>query len=421
MPILDALPADAAAPAGAAAGEPRPDDMRPPGDSPVALPNESDREQEPVARPPRRPRPGFWEAAGWSFLYGLVLQVVVIVGATLVAIAWRAVQYPNPSEYFGQFKQQGFAESTEYRWLERTAQVLFMVAYPVLGAAFGYVMIRATSGRQWRRRLALRWPAMTHVVLAVLGLPALVVLSDGVYKLAVLARLPSFHYQAQLDRLLEGIPWGLAVLVIGLGPAFSEELWCRGFLGRGLVGRYGYVGGVLLSSFLFGILHLDPPHVVATFAMGIMLHLAYLATRSLWIPMLLHFLNNSLGALSATLCKGTVVSAVIEERGPAVYVASAILALAVGLALVRSRARLVSAPEDAWQPDGPGVEFPPAWSDTRVVRPAAGWSSWACVAAAVVLFSATILLPLWPGSSDEAIARGRSASALHATHSAAAR
>src|SRR5207249_3638911 len=113
--------------------------------------------------------------------------------------------------------------------------------------------------------------------------------------------LPSMHYQESLEKMFGALPWWYGVLVVGLAPGVSEELWCRGFLGRGLVGRYGPVAGVLLTSLFFGALHLDPPHVVATFCMGAALHVVYLFTRCLWLPILIHFLNNSLAVLTTVV------------------------------------------------------------------------------------------------------------------------
>jgi hypothetical protein len=192
--------------------------------------------------------------------------------------------------------------------------------------------------------------------------------------------------------------------LIGVGPGFAEELWCRGFLGRGLVGRYGYAAGILLTSFLFGIMHFDPPHVMATFCMGICLHLAYLATRSLWVPMLLHFLNNSLSVLSVTLWKEDWVGKSVDEPDLIMYPAALLLGLAVGWALYRSRARLAPAPLEAlpaWRPEFPGVELPPRGSGVEVVRPWPGLLSLICVAGGVLIFLAAFLWPLW----SEAIAR----------------
>jgi hypothetical protein len=50
-------------------------------------------------------------------------------------------------------------------------QKLFLAAFPPIGLAPGLVMIRLTSGRQWRRRIARCRPGLLHLLLAILGAP----------------------------------------------------------------------------------------------------------------------------------------------------------------------------------------------------------------------------------------------------------
>src|SRR5262249_59009304 len=115
-----------------------------------------------------------------------------------------------------------------------------------------------------------------------------------------------------------------------------------GFVGRGLVARYGPIRGVLLTSFLFGLMHVVPRQVAYAAVMGVILHFTYLTTRSLLIPMLLHFLNNSLSVVATQLPSLYILNAE-PERIPVLLYASALLLLgAVCLALYDSRARLVS-------------------------------------------------------------------------------
>jgi membrane protease YdiL (CAAX protease family) len=355
------------------------------------------RRPAPELTAPRPPRPGFREAVLWTVFYGGVLQVVLAVGLGLVTVVVQAVRSGDPQTYLAKLTQPDFQQSDEAKQLNLLSQKLFLTAFPLTGIAFGYLMIRWTAGRQWKRRLAVRRPGLAHVILTVLGVPAVAALSDAVYRLAVRAHLPSFGYLEELNKFIAELPLGFGVLVIGLGPGVAEELWCRGFLGRGLVARYGYVGGVLLSSLFFGLMHVDPPHVAATFVMGICLHFTYLTTRSLWMPMLVHFFNNSLGVFTVTLWKDNTLGKLIDKPDVMIYPASLILALAVGLALYRSRVRLVPEPgasEPAWQPDFPGVEYPPPESGTRVEHPRSDGLSLVCVAVAVLIFAAAIVRSL---------------------------
>ena len=134
-------------------------------------------------------------------------------------------------------------------------------------------------------------------------------------------------------------PLMYGLLIIGLGPGIGEVLWFRGFIGRGLVGRFGVVAGVLLTSLLFGLVHLDPRHALVTFAIGVLLHLAFLASRSLFIPMLLHVLNNSLSVLAMHYPHLGFNDLTAQEIPPSVYAAAVVLIAVVGASWYQTRVR----------------------------------------------------------------------------------
>src|SRR5262249_26215498 len=129
--------------------------------------------------------------------------------------------------------------------------------------------------------------------------------------------------------------WPLAarVLIIGLGPGIGEELWCRGFLGRGLLGRYGLYGGILFTSFFFGLIHLHPTQGLMAMMMGICLHYIYVTSRSLLLPMLLHFLNNSLSVLAPDIPTLRDLDKSWDQIPAVFWVGALVLAAAVGYAL----------------------------------------------------------------------------------------
>jgi hypothetical protein len=157
-------------------------------------------------------------------------------------------------------------------------------------------------------------------------------------------------------------------------------LWCRAFLGRGLVGRHGLVMGVILTSVLFGAIHGDPRQGTMAALMGLVLHFSYLMTRSLWVPMLLHFLNNSLSVVGDKLDKLPGFSGECfksldtnpESLPWPLFAASAYVLVSVGWALYASRGRLVridGSDRAPWQPPYAGVAHPPPGSGTAVVYP----------------------------------------------------
>jgi membrane protease YdiL (CAAX protease family) len=90
----------------------------------------------------------------------------------------------------------------------------------------------------------------------------------------------------------------LTLLGAGVIAPFAEEFFFRGFLYTALRRRTGLWGAALLSSLAFAIGHIDALGVVAaSFVMGIVLALVYEYTRSLWVSIAAHAINNSIAVL----------------------------------------------------------------------------------------------------------------------------
>ncbi|SFJ43020.1 CPBP family intramembrane glutamic endopeptidase [Amycolatopsis sacchari] len=107
----------------------------------------------------------------------------------------------------------------------------------------------------------------------------------------------------------------LATLGMMACVAVTEEVIFRGVLFRVVEGRFGSWAALGVSSVLFGALHLAGASEVSAGAMlwgafsivlqgGIMLGAAYLASRTLWFPIGLHFAWNAVEAALGTAVSG---------------------------------------------------------------------------------------------------------------------
>ncbi|NOK59760.1 MAG: hypothetical protein GFH27_549285n284 [Chloroflexi bacterium AL-W] len=85
------------------------------------------------------------------------------------------------------------------------------------------------------------------------------------------------------------------ILSAFIGP-IVEECVFRGILLRRWTYRWNIYVGILLSSIIFGLFHLN---VLGSFIFGVVLCLVYIQTQTLWIPIAIHILNNlSLSVMS---------------------------------------------------------------------------------------------------------------------------
>jgi len=298
----------------------------------------------------------FGKALLWCLLFLIITQGLPSIMLAIVIVA----KFPGVDA-------QNWIASDEARPYMQA--VLFAVQCTVI--VFSLIVLRRKLGGDWRRRIAWRLPCIEHTLLVILAVPALLIVSISLESFVV-RYVPSFSKFGlpSVNQFFEstGIwPWSIAVLIIGVGPALGEELWCRGFLGQGLSARYGKWAGLLMTSFLFGLIHLEPPQAILAGIMGIVLHLSYIATRSIFVPILLHFLNNSLVILSISKTGNVPIVTSLEHtfhHRPSLSVCSALLVLiSIGLILYQSRVRI-------WMPNGqeapeslyPHVEWPVATS-----------------------------------------------------------
>jgi membrane protease YdiL (CAAX protease family) len=243
--------------------------------------------EEPVAPSPptARPSPGFWGSLGWLVVLIVVCQLIpgFVVGLVAGLKGDDLAQLLLPALFVGQW----------------------------LGVAVAVVLLWRRVGRCWVSELGLNRLPLWGTLLAVLCVPGLRVAAMGISLLMKALFGAQDPGAAAVQHAALDLPWWLCLLGLAVGPALNEELWFRGFLGRGLVGRYGPTVGILLTSLLFGLAHLDLVQGLYAVILGLGLHLMYRATRSLWVPIVVHFVFNAVAVVTVFLAGG----AAQEELG----------------------------------------------------------------------------------------------------------
>jgi membrane protease YdiL (CAAX protease family) len=99
----------------------------------------------------------------------------------------------------------------------------------------------------------------------------------------------AWEKESALAVLLSTLPWFGTFILVG----WQEELFSRGYHLQNLADGLNMTWGVILSSSVFGLLHLGNPNAtwvsaVGIFCAGVFLAYGYLATRQLWLPIGLH-------------------------------------------------------------------------------------------------------------------------------------
>ena len=96
--------------------------------------------------------------------------------------------------------------------------------------------------------------------------------------------------------------------------AMGEELLFRGYAFQSLIQGVTFLPATLIMSVMFGLAHLQNPHVTAlslcnVVAAGMLFSFAYMKTRSLWLPFGVHFAWN----FSQTTLFGLPTSGLVDS------------------------------------------------------------------------------------------------------------
>jgi membrane protease YdiL (CAAX protease family) len=187
---------------------------------------------------------------------------------------------------------------------------MLWIGAPLVSAVVGSILYRSVSGRSvWGQRRP-RWSDLAWG--AAFG--GLVMLSDlilaTVFDLVVSD--PGAPVQAWLDEAMMATP-----LLVGLGVSLAtplgEEVVFRGPLLRGVEARWPRWVAVVISSLLFGLVHLenlDPEgwlHVIGATIAGVLFALALLRAGHLLAAVTAHVVVNGTYTIVGLVAAGTLV------------------------------------------------------------------------------------------------------------------
>jgi uncharacterized protein len=227
---------------------------------------------------------GVWEALVWTGAYALSQFVAVCL--TLALIAFAALGWKSLS-----------TERMLALFLDLDIDHSFLLfGASTLGATLLLIpLVTWRLGRNWREQLHLKLPSGRHSLLIFGAVLPLAIVSNELYRVCQgWFGLAAGDTNQLVQSLSFQVSYPILVMAVALGPAVGEELVFRGLIGQGLIQRWGLLRGVVTTAALFALAHVSPAHAIATLPLGLFLHWVYLQTRSLWAPILLHFLNNLL-------------------------------------------------------------------------------------------------------------------------------
>jgi membrane protease YdiL (CAAX protease family) len=219
-----------------------------------------------------------------AFALCLVAPVVVLVPIAL-----------------GKIAQSGGGRNPDEVVQELTRFVANPWMFMALGAVGQAVILLSALVPGWlspeplARRLALARPRMPSWGYPVVALGSLVPLAIGLSLAIALAQV--IPPDPSVALLYEQMTWQAAipfVLFISLAPGIGEELLFRGYMQKRLLERWSPTAAILVTSLLFGLMHVTPHSVANAFVIGLFLGVLAWRTGSVWPGVVCHaFINGS--------------------------------------------------------------------------------------------------------------------------------
>ena len=251
-------------------------------------------------------------------------------------------------------------------------------------------------GADARTTLRLRLPTTTDLLLALPLAASLVVINDQLSNLTSQVFPIPEEFRESIISLLRAetaYEWIVRILGLAVGAAVAEEILFRGFIQKSLErSSLGRAGAILLTSFLFAVMHVMPQGLASYMLAGVVLGITAIATDSILIPILIHTVNNASAIMLLNMSE-------LESLGQPVWIPPGILIPAV-LIFTLTLTHYLRRAKETDAPDPPRPSPEPLWSTAHEEQPIArrnlGWLAVGCavIGGAVVvlgLFSFSLL------------------------------
>lgn len=194
---------------------------------------------------------------------------------------------------------------------------LFTMLGQILLIFLPTVLLGRLLSSNWRAVFPIRMPTVKESVAAVIGLLSLQRVFEVYIFLQDKIPIPDFFEKLiePLRRMLEEMvrallqsdsvhEFAFVILVVAFVPAIVEELLFRGLVQSSFNRGMRPLASVFLTGAIFGLFHLNPFEVVPLIGIGCFLAFVRYRSASVLLPICLHFLNNLLAVIAASLNMG---------------------------------------------------------------------------------------------------------------------
>lgn len=217
-----------------------------------------------------------------------------------------------------------------------SGQIIFFGAIP-----FIFDRLYRAQKKASIRFLKINIQLIPFIVLIFIGLQAFISSSTNLQELIIpqqfldsyrdLEKMVETNYSSimKFDSIINII---ITIFMIVVTPAIFEEVFFRKFLLNELVKRINPLLAIIVTSFVFSIVHFNPIHLFQLFAFGFILGLLAYRTGNIIYSILLHFLNNGLSLIAYYFTQNESIADAVSFGWE--YVITNILLLALGIIII---------------------------------------------------------------------------------------
>ena len=142
-----------------------------------------------------------------------------------------------------------------------------------------------------------------------------------------------------MGKMIGGKFWSSFLLAAIFAPIFEEWL-CRGMVLRGLLSKMKPGWAIVVSALFFALIHMNPWQALNAFIIGVIMGYIYYKTGSLWLTMLVHFVNNGTAVVLGQISGVEDTTYWIEQMDRSTYVLVYVLGVAALVACIRAFKRI---------------------------------------------------------------------------------
>ncbi len=161
----------------------------------------------------------------------------------------------------------------------------------------------------------------------------LIPISNGMHDWAMSLEDSYKKAMVAITKMKSGNDLFVNLLLVAFVPAVMEELYFRGALQKTIKDWFKKpVYAIILTAIIFSAFHFSFYGFLSRMALGVMLGFIYEYTKTIWLPILLHFINNGVAIVGLYLVRNDIKKTnQLMDEGMPIYWGIVALALVVFL------------------------------------------------------------------------------------------